>query len=190
MQEVSENYVEPVVFADEDLRPAPKAYGAISFGCGLYEDDDLSTAASELEDFLADTCGSLPSGRQERRSSTSYSKLLDVVTRVVDKMGLDWEANVAQAQSQSNLDDRFLTSRASAQPRNPLPFFPDLHQEVSKSWKQPFSARITDAFRQLIPAQAQGNKATSDIDSVLTLIVFTPPTGCPARRATTYGTPS
>ncbi len=133
VQKVSENFVEPVVFADEDLRPALEAYGAVSFGCGLYDDDILSTAASESEDLLADTCGSLPPGGQERRSSPSYSELLDMVTRVVDKLGLDWEADAAQ--SQSKLDDRFLTSRAPAQPRKPLPFFPDLHQEVRR-WKR------------------------------------------------------
>ncbi len=84
------------------------------------------------------TCGSLSLGRQERHSSLSYSELLDVVvTRAVDKLGLDWEADAAQAQSQSKLDDRFLTSRAPAQPCKLLPFFPDLHQ--------PFSARITNA---------------------------------------------
>ncbi len=51
VQEISENFVETVVFADEDIRPAPEAYGAISFSCGLYDDDDvLSTVASESED--------------------------------------------------------------------------------------------------------------------------------------------
>ncbi len=149
VQEVSEKFVEPIVFANEELRPAPEAYGAISFSCGLYDDDVLSTAASESEDLLADTCGCLPPGGQERHSSPSYSELLDMVTRAVDKLGLDWVADAAQAQSQSQsqskLDDGFLTSRAPAQPRKPLPFFPDLHQEVSRSWKQPFSARITNA---------------------------------------------
>ncbi len=104
VQEVSENFVKPDVFADEDLRPAPETYGAISFGCGLYDDDVLSTEASESEDLLSDTCGSLPPGGQERRSSPSYSELLDVVTRTVDKLGLDWEAGQAQSQSQLKLD--------------------------------------------------------------------------------------
>ncbi len=96
-------------------------------------------------DLLVDTCGSLPPGRQERRSSLSYSELLGMVTRAVDKLGLDWEAEAVKAQSQSKLDDCFLTSCAPALPHKPLPFFPDLHQEVSRSWKQPFSACITNA---------------------------------------------
>ncbi len=97
VQEISEDFVEPVVFADEDLRPALEAYGVVSFGCGLYDDDVLSTAASKLADLLADACRSLPPGGQERRSSPFYSELLDVVTRAVDKLGLDWEADSAQS---------------------------------------------------------------------------------------------
>ncbi len=95
VQELGENLVKLDIIADEDLRPAPEAYGAISFGCGLHDGELLSTAALELEDLLANTCWSLPLGRQERCSSPTYSELLDVVTRAVDKLALDWEADVA-----------------------------------------------------------------------------------------------
>ncbi len=61
VREVRENLVEPVVFADSDLpEDLPEANGAISFGWGLYDDDVSSTAASDSEDLLPDTCGSLP----------------------------------------------------------------------------------------------------------------------------------
>ncbi|KAL0168465.1 hypothetical protein M9458_036687, partial [Cirrhinus mrigala] len=59
-------------------------------------------------------------------------ELLDVVTHTVDELGLEWDSKVAQNQAQSKLDD------------GPLPFFQDLHHEVSKS-KQPFLVRITAA---------------------------------------------
>ncbi len=58
-----------------------------------HDDDVLSTVASESEDLLADTCGSLPPGGHERRSSPSYSELLEVVTARVDKLELDWEVD-------------------------------------------------------------------------------------------------
>lgn len=41
----------------------------------------------------------------------------------------------------SKLDERFLHSK-SLPPRRGLPFFPDLHTELSRSWNKPFSARI------------------------------------------------
>ncbi len=90
----------------------------------------MSTAASEFEDLLPDTCGSLPPGGHERHSSPSYQELLDVVTCVVKNLGLDWEADTVQAQSQSKLNDRFLTSRAPAQPCKPLPFL-----ALSAKWR-------------------------------------------------------
>lgn len=73
---------------------------------------------------------------QEKCTSPSYSELLDVVTHVVDKTGLDWEVGTAEAQSLSKLDNHFLTNLAPAQPLKLLPVFLDLHQEVSRSWKQ------------------------------------------------------
>ncbi|XP_059422931.1 ribose-5-phosphate isomerase-like [Carassius carassius] len=102
VQEAS--FVEPVVFSNEDLQPTPEAYDAISFGCGRYDDDILSIVAS--------------------------GELLDVVSCAVGKLGLDWEVEKAKAQPSSKLDDRRLTSRTPEQPRRPLPFFPDLHQEA------------------------------------------------------------
>lgn len=45
-------------------------------------------------------------------------------------------------QAQSKLNDLFLTGCTQTQPRKPLSFFQDLHQDVLKSWKQPFSAHV------------------------------------------------
>lgn len=62
--------------------------------------------------------------------------VLDVATHVVDKTWLDWEVGTAEAQYLSKLDNHFLTNLAPAQPLKLLPVFLDLHQEVSRSWKQ------------------------------------------------------
>ncbi|ROI46675.1 hypothetical protein DPX16_7793 [Anabarilius grahami] len=42
----------------------------------------------------------------------------------------------------SKLDERFLPSWSAQPPRRALPFFPDLHTEVSRSWKKPVSTRV------------------------------------------------
>lgn len=78
----------------------------ISFGCELYDEDVLSTAVSDSEDLMGEACSSLALNRQEKCSSPSYSKLLDVVSLAVDKLGLEWDSKPAQNQAQSKLDDR------------------------------------------------------------------------------------
>ncbi|ROL55599.1 hypothetical protein DPX16_23616 [Anabarilius grahami] len=135
---------DPVVFVHDEVRPTLEARDAISFGCGSYDNDVLSTVASDSEELVGYYSGSLPPSGQEKRTSPSYNELLEVVTRAVDKLGLEWDSNPVQNQAQSKLDDRFLMSRTPTQPRRPLPFFQDLRQEVSMSWKQPFSARISN----------------------------------------------
>ncbi|KAL0170481.1 hypothetical protein M9458_035077, partial [Cirrhinus mrigala] len=60
----------------------------------------------------------------------------EVVTRAVAKLNIDWPAKTLAEPQQSRLDERFLRTRRS------LPFFPDLHTEVSRLWNRPFSARL------------------------------------------------
>ncbi len=78
-QEIEKGYVEPVVFVNDDLRPTLEAHSKVSFRCGLYEDDVLSTTASE--DLMVESGSPLPPSGQEKRNSPSYKELLDGDTR-------------------------------------------------------------------------------------------------------------
>ncbi|KAI2657343.1 Transposon Ty3-G Gag-Pol polyprotein [Labeo rohita] len=70
-----------------------------------------------------------------------YEELLEVVTRAVAKLNIDWPAEPLVEPQKSKLDERFLRSRPP--PAHPsLPFFPDLHTEVSRSWNSLFSSRL------------------------------------------------
>ncbi|KAI2668352.1 Transposon Ty3-G Gag-Pol polyprotein [Labeo rohita] len=70
-----------------------------------------------------------------------YEELLEVVTRAVAKLSIDWPAEPLVEPQKSKLDERFLRSRPPPARRS-LPFFPDLHTEVSRSWNTPFSSRL------------------------------------------------
>ncbi|KAI2653857.1 Transposon Ty3-G Gag-Pol polyprotein [Labeo rohita] len=70
-----------------------------------------------------------------------YEELLEVVTRAVAKLSIDWPAEPLVEPQKSKLDERFLRSRPPPARRS-LPFFPDLHTEVSRSWNSPFSSRL------------------------------------------------
>lgn len=59
----------PVVFIHDEMRPTPEACDGISFGCGPFDDDVLSRAASDSEELVGDCSSSLPLSGQEKRTS-------------------------------------------------------------------------------------------------------------------------
>ncbi|ROL43678.1 hypothetical protein DPX16_21803 [Anabarilius grahami] len=67
---------------------------------------------------------------------------MEVLSRAVAKLNIDWPAEKQEQTVKSKLDERFLPSRSAQPPRRALPFFPDLHTEVSRSWKKPVSTRV------------------------------------------------
>ncbi len=81
---------------------------------------------------------------QEARPSAAYSELVDVLSRATEKLALDWPDEPRESRA-SKLDERFLIGAHSKLERRNLPFFSDLHREISSSWKQPFSSRLTNA---------------------------------------------
>ncbi len=156
----------PVEFAHEYLYPSPTAHDTVSFGL----DDILLTAASDSEDFgpaLADALS--PSG-QEAWPSAAYSELVDVLSRATEKLALDWPDEPCESQAWK-LDERFLSGPNSRPEWRKLPFFSDLHQEISRSLKQPFSSHLTNAaatdFTNLVGSVEQGYTATPVVEDTL-----------------------
>ncbi len=136
----------PVEFLHDFLFPSPGARDTVSFGL----DDILHTAASDSEDFGPALADALPPSGQEARPSAAYSELVDVLLRATESRA-------------SKLDERFLIGAHSKSERRKLPFFSDLHREISSSWKQPFSSRLTNAaaadFTNLVGSVEQGYTA-------------------------------
>ncbi len=64
--------------------------------------------------------------------SHAYEELVEVVTRAVERLNINWQAEKEDVHSKSRLDERFLPSCAQPQCWG-FPFFPDLHTEV---WQQ------------------------------------------------------
>ncbi len=129
-----------VEFAPDYLYPSPEARDTISFGL----DDVLLTAACDSEDFGPALADAFPPGGQESRPSAAYSELVDVLSRATEKRSLDCPDEPRESQS-SKLDKRFLSGLNSRPERRKLPFFSDLHHEISRSWKTLFSSRLTNA---------------------------------------------
>ncbi len=153
----------PVEFVHDFLFPSPRARDTVSFGL----DDILHTAASDSEDFGPALADALPPSGQEARPSAAYSELVDVLSRATEKLALDWPDESRTLK----LDERFLSGAHSKPERRKLPFFSDLHQEISRSWKQPFYSRLTNAaaadFTNLVGSVEQGYTAMPVVEDTL-----------------------
>ncbi|KAI2649150.1 Retrovirus-related Pol polyprotein from transposon 17.6 [Labeo rohita] len=97
-------------------------------------------------------------------------KLLEVVTRAVAKLNIDWPAEKQAEPQRSKLDERFLCNRPPPSHRS-LPFFPDLHTEVSRSWGKPFSARLfvpaSDYYGNVVGTTERGYRAIPRVEQTL-----------------------
>ncbi len=59
--------------------------------------------------------------------SHAFEELVEVMTRAVERLSIDWSAEREDVHSKSRLDEHFLPYRAQLQCRG-LTFFPDLHK--------------------------------------------------------------
>ncbi len=93
-----------------------------------------------------------------------------MLLRATEKFSLDWPDEPRESQV-SKLDEQFLSGPNSRPERRKLPFFSDLHQEISRSWKQPFSSHLTNAaatdFPNLVGSVEQGYTAIPVVEDTL-----------------------
>ncbi|KAL0201683.1 hypothetical protein M9458_004870, partial [Cirrhinus mrigala] len=118
--------------------------------------------------------------------SLQYEELLEVATRAVDKLKIDWPAEVKATPQRSKLDERFLRSKPPP-PMRSLPFFPDLHSEISRSWERPFSARLfvpaSDYYGNVVGLDERAYKAMPRVEQ--TLASYLSPSGASSLKAPT-----
>ncbi|CAM4576079.1 unnamed protein product [Leuciscus chuanchicus] len=84
--------------------------------------------------------------------SHAFEELLDVITRAVERLFIEWPEDRQGARSKSKLDERFLPSRAQPQRRS-LPFFSDLHTEVSRSATKETAKSIGRSMAALVATE-------------------------------------
>ncbi len=76
----------------------------------------------------------------DQSSCPAYDELLEVMERATARLDLPWK-RAKMVAPRGRLDERYLSGH-NRPARVSLPFLPDLHAEVEKEWKKPFSARI------------------------------------------------
>ncbi len=66
--------------------------------------------------------------------------MVAMLARAAERVGLEWKP--PPRPEPSRLDDWFLgVARAGSQGPTPVPFFPEVHDELTGSWTAPFTAR-------------------------------------------------
>ncbi len=111
----------------------------VSFGAP--PDDRMSIATSEGESDQSGNDGSVPlppSGRSAVPDSDP--EMVAMLARAAESVGLEWRP--PPCPEPSRLDDWFLgVARAGSQGPTPVPFFPEVHDELTGTWTAPFTAR-------------------------------------------------
>ncbi len=95
---------------------------------------------------------------------------MNVLSRTTDKLSIDWPDEPHESQS-TKLDEQFLSCPNSKPTWRKLPFFCDLHHEISRSWKQPLFSRLTNAaaadFTNLVGSVEHGYTAIPVVEDTL-----------------------
>ncbi len=76
----------------------------------------------------------------DQSSCPAYDELLEVMECATARLDLPWK-RAKMVAPRGRLDERYLSGH-NRPARVSLPFLPDLHAEVEREWKKPFSARI------------------------------------------------
>ncbi len=124
-----------------DRTGASAEWGTPHVSFGAPPDDQMSIAASECELSLSgddDTAALPPSGVVAL--SKPDPEMMAMLSRASENVGLVW--NPPPRADPSRLDEWFLSGgHAGSQHPPPVPFFPEVHEELTSSWKAPFTAR-------------------------------------------------
>ncbi len=115
----------------------------ISFGVSNNEQDDsLSLVASDVEELSGSVTDPalLPSSASRNARLRADEELIRVMTKAVNELRLEWSP--PEEPSRSRLDEWFLPGHHQALCQRSYPFFPEVHDELTKLWHAPYSSRI------------------------------------------------
>ncbi len=108
-----------------------------------------------------------------------------MLSRAAESIGLHYRRSPSP--KRSRLDDWFLGAQAERRQPPPVPFFPEVHEEVTRSWKAPFSARsrpsASSVLTTLDGGAAQGYVEVPPVERAIAMQL------CPQGAAAWRGNP-
>lgn len=146
---------DPLSYSEASYRPPLEAREMVSFGYD--EDDAMSTNASDP--------GAWSEAPSEAAPASLDAELMAILTEAVADMELEWTAP-KELPSKRWMDGSFLgAGRQAEAPQRPAPFFSEVHEELTRSWRSPYSAR----------AHAQGTQLLTTVEGAEKLGYARPP---------------
>ncbi len=79
---------------------------------------------------------------------SAAEELIRVMTKAVNELGLEWSQ--PEEPSRSMLDEWFLPGRHQALCQRSSPFFPEAHDELTKSWRGPYSDSPASSYKSTL----------------------------------------
>ncbi|KAI2658852.1 ORF V: Enzymatic polyprotein [Labeo rohita] len=162
----------------------PKQYTSPYSGLGISfcapQEVEMSAAASEGEsdDEADDSAGRYPSA--VAAPSETDAELSAMLLRAAKEIGL--EVPKTPPADPSRLDDWFLGRAPAAPPRSPpVPFFPEVHEELVRTWRAPHSSRprpSSSPLASLDGGAARGYEAVPQVERAVAVHL------CPPGAAT------
>ncbi len=165
----------PVSFPEDCFRPPSNIEEFVSFG---HEegDDAMSISASEKEDWA----GSEPDHLDSSEPSDLQEELMRVLFNAVQELELTWSP--PEEPVRSKLDSWYFRSTRKADSRASVPFFPDVNEQLVKTWSAPQSACVhsnTQAiFSHVDGAEAHGYVRSPPVEETVAAHL------CPAAAKT------
>ncbi len=123
-----------LAFPDELAGSSDRAGPSISFGAPADDRTSIAASGDELGSGDDDSAALPPSGRVVLPESDP--ELTAMLSRAAESVGLHWRP--PPSPECSRLDDWFLGAQADRRQPPPVPFFPEVHEEVTRSWRALF----------------------------------------------------
>ncbi|KAL0147753.1 hypothetical protein M9458_056929, partial [Cirrhinus mrigala] len=173
----------PVVMPKQTAPPS-KSGPSVSFGAP--PEEEMSISASEGEQ----SAGEAGTSAEQRPSAVAVpseadAELSAMLLRAAEGIGL--EVPKVPPPDPSRLDDWFLGTRSAALPRlPPVPFFLEVHDELVRAWRAPYSARsrpTSSALATLDGGAARGYEGVPQVERAVAVHL------CPQDAATWRGSP-
>ncbi|KAL0160772.1 hypothetical protein M9458_044497, partial [Cirrhinus mrigala] len=173
----------PVVMPKQTA-PPPKSGPSVCFGAPL--EDKMSISASEGEQSADEadvSAGRRPSA--VAAPSEADAELSAMLLQAAKEIGL--EVPKEPLPGPSRLNDWFLGTGSAAPPCSPpVPFFPEVHEELVKAWRAPYSAcshPVSSPLTTLDGGAAKGYAGIPQVERAIAVHL------CPQDAATWRGHP-